>query len=73
MGAAPTPGRLVSFTLDEVPLKIRRRVGRRLLDVAAEDFDVLAGIELNKAIEEPSDKVYRVSAKAFEAVVGDRS
>lgn len=64
------PGRLVSFTLRDVPTEIRRRAGRRLVDLAADELNVLAAVELTRAIEEPSDTRYRIPEDAFRRVVG---
>lgn len=65
-----TRSRLDHLSLRDVPLVIRRRFGRRFLEMAFEDGDVEAAIDWHRAIEEPSSRVYVISAEAIERVLG---
>lgn len=62
-------GRQVAVRLQDVPLKIRRRVGARLYEAAVADRDFLLAVELESAIERPSDAVYWLSEKAVKKVL----
>lgn len=53
-------GRLVPIRLTQVPLIIRRRYGRYLVDQARENLDLAGAVELTRAIERPSDRIYWV-------------
>ena len=58
-------GRTVGVRLTEVPLLTRRAHGRALMEALFADGDVLGAVEMRRAIEEPSDRVYRVPAAAY--------
>lgn len=64
------PTRLRSVTLREVPLRVRRRHGAALLRQASERADLLAALELRRAIEAPSDRRYLLPADAVDRVLG---
>lgn len=63
---------MVGVRLTDVPLKIRRRVGRQLASRMMLDGDedmmrlLVKRSEIEVAIEEPSDRVYMVPRAAFE-------
>jgi hypothetical protein len=66
-------GALAGVRLTEVPIVIRRRVGRALLERAIKEFGPFGlefAAELHRAVEEPSDRVYWVSPDAKERVLG---
>lgn len=44
--------------LTEIPVHIRRQFGKKLMDALSEDYNLLAGIQMDAAIERPSEKVY---------------
>lgn len=56
--------RTVGVRLTDVPLEIRRRRGRVLYEAAVADRNLALALELNRAIERPSDRVYWVSERA---------
>lgn len=61
-----TGGALTGIRLTEVPIVIRRRYGRILLEKAIRElgpFGLDFAAELHKAVEEPSDRVYWVPAE----------
>jgi len=60
---------MVEVQLRDVPIAIRRRFGRRLLEGAISEGNVLAAVELNAAIEEPSERFYWLPASAVERVL----
>lgn len=57
--------------LTTIPLKIRRRYGWSLIERAKDDGDIIAAVALTAAVENPSDKIYWVSANAVKKVLGD--
>jgi hypothetical protein len=67
-------GALARVRLTDVPLKIRRRYGGLLLDRALKEMDPLSAVtfaaQLERAVEEPSDTVYWVSAAERDRVLG---
>ena len=65
-----TSGRQTSIRLPDVPIEIRRLHGQRLIDRAFKDMDLYGAIDLKRAIEEPSDTLYWVPAKAVRKVLG---
>lgn len=67
--SVPVSGRTVAVRLVDVPVAIRRRYGRALVDRAYEEGDVLEVIRLNTAIEEPSDRVYWLPADSVAKVL----
>ncbi len=73
--ATPLNGgvRVVGVRLIDVPIIIRRRYGRILLERTIKEFGPFGldfAAELHKAVEEPSDRVYWVSETAAEKVLG---
>lgn len=70
MAGSPSKGRLVSFRLADVPLTVRRRHGAALVRAASEDARLLDAVQFTRAIEEPSDTVYRVPEAAWQAAIG---
>jgi hypothetical protein len=50
--------RVLPVRLTEIPIHIRRQFGQKLMDAMADDYNLLAGIQLSTAIERPSEKVY---------------
>lgn len=58
-------GRTVGVRLTEVPLTVRRAHGRALMEDLFASGDVLGAVEMRRAIEEPSARVYRVPEKAY--------
>lgn len=64
-------GRLRAVRLSEVPIKIRERVGRRLVDQAALDKDLWLAAEVHRAVYMPSDRVHWVDATEAERVLGN--
>lgn len=62
-------GHQVAVRLTDVPLKIRRRYGARLYESAVEDRDFLLAVELESAIERPSDRLYWLPEKAVRKVI----
>jgi hypothetical protein len=49
---------LVGVRLEDIPVVVRRRFGRSLIEKATLDGDILGAVELTGAVERPSDKVY---------------
>jgi hypothetical protein len=73
MSTLSTGGRgLVALSLRDVPIVVRRRYGRRLVDLAAENGDLIGAVRLREAIENPSEKRYVIPRDAFERVLGAR-
>lgn len=71
MQALPTTaGRSQPIRLADIPLKIRRRFGAPLIKAADMDADILLALDLTRAVEHPSDKVYWVPAAAVKRVLG---
>ena len=67
-----TGGAMTGIRLTEVPLTVRRRYGRILLDRAIRDlgpFGLAFAAELHRAVEEPSDRVYWVPREEAERVL----
>jgi hypothetical protein len=66
-------GALAGVRLTDVPLKIRRRYGAILYERAIKELEPLAamkfGLDIERAIEEPSDRVYWVSAAEVKRVL----
>ena len=72
--ATPLNGgaRVMGVRLTDIDIKIRRRHGRILLERAIKEFGPFGldfAAELHRAVEEPSDTVYWVSAEAAERVL----
>ena len=68
-----TGGALAGIRLTEVPIVIRRRYGRILLDRAIKEFGPFGldfAVELHRAVEEPSDRVYWVPREEADRVLG---
>ena len=66
-------GRLIGVRLAEVPIVVRRRHGRVLLERAIRElgpFGLDFAAELHRAVEEPSDRVYWVPREEAERVLG---
>jgi hypothetical protein len=66
-------GALAAVRLTEVPIVIRRRHGRILLEKAIRElgpFGLDFAAELHKAVEEPSDTVYWVPREEAQRVLG---
>ncbi len=73
--ATPLNGgaRVVGVSLTEIDLVIRRRYGRILLERTIKEFGPFGlefAAELHRSVEEPSDRVYWVSAEAVQKVLG---
>lgn len=68
--SVPFSGRMVEVRLSEVPVTVRRRFGRRMLEAAIADGNVLEAVEINAAIEEPSSRPYWLPASSVEKVLG---
>lgn len=60
---------MASIRLSQVPLAVRRRFGRRLLEDAIDSGDILAAVQMNTAIEEPSERIYWLPADAVGKVM----
>lgn len=58
MPASRKPGRMVAVRLTDVPLKIRRRHGAQLHEHAVADRDLVLAVQLEQAVENPSDRVH---------------
>lgn len=70
-GRPPFAGRrLVAVSLADVPLKIRRRRGEILLRAAKDAGDIIATLELTRAIEAPSRRPYLLPEDAVMKVLG---
>jgi len=65
----PLAGPMQPIRLADVPLHIRRRFGRRLIDQAGDDLDLLLAAQLTAAVECPSDRIYWVLSEAAEKVI----
>lgn len=69
-------GALVGVRLTEVPLKTRRFYGKVLTDRAAKELEPIKALifaaELERAVDQPSDRVYWVSRKEYERVMAKR-
>lgn len=50
--------RVIPVRLTDVPVAIRRQFGHKLMDDASDGFDIMSGMKLNQAIENPSERVY---------------
>ena len=64
-----TAGRQQPIRLSDVPLKIRRREGQRLIDRCALDGDLVMAAALQRAIEHPSPRVYWLPVEAVRRVL----
>jgi hypothetical protein len=64
-------GRLRAVLLSEVPLRVRERAGRRLVDQAALDMDLWFAAEVHRAVYTPSDRIHWVDAQEAERVLGN--
>jgi len=66
-------GALAGVRLIDVPLKVRRRYGQVLLDRALKEMEPLPAMqfaaELQRAVEEPSDRIYWVPKEQLERVL----
>lgn len=70
-GRQPFAGRrLVAVSLADVPLKIRRRRGEILLRAAKDAGDILATLDVQRAIEFPSRRPYLLPEDAVVKVLG---
>lgn len=68
MAARPTTeGRrgLVAVTLSDVPITVRRAAAAPLLRVAQESGDAWTMIQLTRAVESPSDRVWWIPRAAY--------
>jgi hypothetical protein len=63
-------GRTQPIRLCDVPLTIRRRHGRHLIDLASADGDLLLAVQLRAAVEQPSERVYWLPETAVRKVMG---
>lgn len=66
----PMAGRSAAVRLTEVPLKIRKRAARPLIDRALNNGDLLGAVELQRAVEHPSERVYWLPETAVRRVLG---
>lgn len=66
-------GALAGVRLTDVPIKIRRRYGAILYERAIKELDPLAAMKFNldleRAVEEPSDTLYWVPAAEIKRVL----
>lgn len=66
-------GALVGVRLTDVPFKIRKRYGQFVLDRAIKELEpiqaVIFAAELERAVDQPSDRVYWVSRSEYERVM----
>lgn len=62
--------RTIGVRLSEIDIKIRRRRGRALYEKAVLDRDIILAMEIESAIERPSDRIYRVPEAAVREVLG---
>jgi hypothetical protein len=70
-GRPPFAGRrLTPVSLADVPLTIRRRRGEVLLRAAKEAGDIVAALDLTRAIEAPSRRPYLLPEDAVVRVLG---
>lgn len=60
--------RVKAVRLTDIPIKVRRRRGRKLYEAAVNDRDLMLAVELESAIERPSDRVYWLPANIVEEV-----
>lgn len=65
-------GRQVAVRLSDVPLQTRRRFGARLYEAAVEDRNFLLAVEIESAVERPSDRLYWLPEKAVSKVLRPR-
>lgn len=49
---------LVAIRLTDIDITVRRRYGRLLLEHAAQDGNLTHAVDLRRAIETPSDRIY---------------
>lgn len=49
---------MVGVRLEDIPVVVRRRYGRSLIEKATLDGDIVGAVELTGAVERPSDRVY---------------
>lgn len=74
--ATPLNGgaRTMGVRLTDIDITLRRRYGRIVLERAIKEMNPYALVEfaaeLRTAVEEPSEKVYWLSAEAVERVMG---
>lgn len=61
---------LAPVSLSRVPVAIRRRYGRRLVEEAGDNLDLIMAAQLTRAIENPSDKIYWLPREAIRRVLG---
>lgn len=68
MAAPSTEGRrgLTPFRLSDVPETVRRRYGMKLADIAQESADAWGMIQMTRAIDTPSDRVYWIPTEAWQ-------
>lgn len=62
--------RTMSVRLTDIDIQIRRRRGRALYERAVLDRDLILAMQIEKAIERPSERVYRVPEAAVRKVLG---
>jgi len=65
-------GHQVAVRLSDVPLKIRRRFGARLYENALTERDFMLAVEIETAIERPSEQVYWLPEKSVRKVLRPR-
>jgi hypothetical protein len=58
----PSSRRLRPVRLSSIPLEQRRRAAAPLFREAAENGNLLLAVELQKAVEKPSEQVYWIAA-----------
>lgn len=61
--------RTIGVRLTDVPIEIRRRRGRGLYEAAVADRNLELALEINRAIERPSDRVYWLSEVSVREVI----
>lgn len=62
--------RTVGVRLTDIDIQVRRRRGRALYEKAVLDRDIILAMEIERAIERPSDRIYRVPEAAVRKVLG---
>jgi hypothetical protein len=62
--------RVVGVRLIDIDIAIRRRRGRALYEAAVADRNLSLAVDIDAAIERPSDRVYWVPLEAVQKVLG---
>lgn len=62
--------RVMGVRLTDIDIKIRRRRGRALYEAAVADRDLILAMQIDAAIERPSDRIYWVPAAAVRRELG---